>query len=125
MNQRVDGAHVREADLRHLESLWDGALGAAFAAFRAMAGPEVALAAALVETGIGLHGLGHHVPSPGELLIGDLCLARASRLLAHHAPRHTQIAFAGAIERAAATSAGGEGAGSIRDLLTAALEGGR
>lgn len=121
----MNGLDVAEADLRHLESLWTGPLGEAFAAYRDRAANQVALAAALVETGIGLHGLGRHVPSPGKLLIGDLCLARASRLLAHHASRDTQIAFAAAIEQAAATSAGGEGPGPIRTLLLAALKDGR
>lgn len=116
---------VGEADLHHLESLWDGPLGAAYAEFRDRAGAEVALAAALVETGVGLHELGRDVPSPGDLLIGDLCLARASRLLANHAARETQIAFAAAIEHAAASAAAGDGPGSIRALLLASLKDGR
>jgi hypothetical protein len=117
-------AGLRKADLRHLESLWSGPLGEAFAAFRALAEPSVALAAALVETGIGLHGLGRGVPSPGDLLVGDLCLARASRLLADHAPSRVQIAFSDAIERVAAAAAGGDAPAPVRGLLVAALEAG-
>lgn len=118
----MNGIEIRDADLRHLESLWEGPLGDAFLDFRSMAPAEVALAAALVETGITLHGLGRHVPSPADLLVGDLCLARASRLLANHASSVTQIAFSNAIEQAAAASAGGRGPGSIRALLVAALK---
>src|SRR2546423_115962 len=68
---------------------------------------RVALAAALVETGVTLQGLGGRGAPAGELLIGDLCLARASRLLADAGDQDLQVAFARAVERVAAESAAG------------------
>jgi hypothetical protein len=110
-------------DLRHLESHWQGTLGEAYREHRRRWPPKLALAAALVETGITLHGLGRSVPSPLDLLLGDLCLARASRLLAHEAGRAVQIGFARAIEQAASAPAEGMAVPALRELLGRALEG--
>jgi hypothetical protein len=114
---------VLSPDLRHLEIHWEGSLGEAYRAHRHRWPPKLALAAALVETGVGLHGLGRTVPSPVDLLLGDLCLARASRLLANEAGRVVQIAFARAIELAASAPTSGADLPMIRELLGRALEG--
>jgi hypothetical protein len=111
-----------DADLLHLSGLWEGRLGDAYAAYRTLGPPKVALAAALVETGIDLHGLGSHVASPAELLMGDLCFARASRLLAEEATYDVQVGVARAIEHAAADAAAGDGSASVRQRLRAVLE---
>ena len=118
-----EGTDVLDAELTHLETLWDGRLGDAYRHYATSAPPRLALAAALVESGIVLHGLGSHLASPGNLLLGDLCLARASRLVAEEAGRETQIGFARAIERAATHAATGLGSASVRTLLTAVIEG--
>lgn len=118
-----DGTDVLDAELTHLEALWDGRLGDAYRHYATTARPRLALAAALVESGIGLHGLGSHLASPGNLLLGDLCLARASRLVAEEADGETQIGFARAIEQAAAEAATGLASTSVRTLLTAVIEG--
>jgi hypothetical protein len=56
--------------------------------------------------------------------MGDLCLARSSRLLAGAAPQRVQIAFARAIETLSAAAASGSSALSprTRELLLRAFE---
>jgi hypothetical protein len=115
-------AELLEADLRHLDGLWQGPLGDAYQHYRRLSDPRLALAAALVEIGIGLHGLGSHVATPGDLLLGDLCLARSSRLLAEAAGRFLQVRIARAIEHAAALAASGTSDLPVRALLTTAIE---
>ena len=117
-----------EPDLDRLESLWSDGLGDAFRAYqdsvRAFASdvqPKLALAAALIEVGVRLQGLGGPAATPTTLLIGDLCLARGSRLLADHAPLPVQVAFARAIETVSAAAASDVAAPSTRDLLRLSL----
>ena len=57
--------------------------------------------------------------------MGDLCLARSSRLLADAATQQVQIAFASAIEVLASAAAAGEAAPAAREILLQALEAGR
>ena len=123
---------VIEPELERLESLWTGGLSDAYRAYlKAVAGyervsqPKLALAAALVEVGIELQGLGQKAAPPPALLMGDLCLARSSRLLAGAAPQSLQVAFAAAIESMASAAAAGTEARPIRELLLAALKAGR
>jgi hypothetical protein len=108
-------------DIRHLEELWSEGIEEAYQHYRHQTEHHLALAAALVEAGIGLHGLGRHIASPRELLLGDLCLARASRLLAERASHAAQVAFAASIERVAGAAASRRHAPSLRRLLTAAV----
>jgi hypothetical protein len=54
-------------------------------------------------------------------LIGDLCLARGSRLLADHAPLAVQVAFARAIESVSSSAASRQPAPSTRQLLVQSL----
>jgi hypothetical protein len=115
-------AGIRERDLESLDSIWSGGLGEAWEAYRDHhADGRVALAAALVETGVSLQGLGVHTAPAGELLIGDLCLARASRLLADAGDRELQVAFARAVETVSAQAAAGQAVSPIRELLQTAL----
>ena len=113
------------ANLAGLESVWDGAMSDAYAFFRHQARPEVALAATLVESAVALQDLGRTAPDPPRLLLGDLCLARASRLLADTHDTELQVAFAEAVERIAAQAAGGPAARELRELLVAAILGRR
>lgn len=135
------------ANLAGLESVWDGSMSKAYAFFRHQvrpvargespleAGapgnpghqhpPEVALAAALVESAAALQDLGGTAPEPAQLLLGDLCLARASRLLAETGDTRLQVAFALAVERVAAEAAGGPASQGLRELLVAAITGQR
>ncbi len=119
MRRSVD---IADRDLESLDSIWSGGLGDAYEAYRDRhRDGRVALAAALVETGVTLQGLGVHTAPAGELLIGDLCLARASRLLADAGDQDLQVAFARAVERVAAEAAGGQPVSAIRDLLQSVL----
>ncbi len=125
-------AQVIDRDLTRLEGLWEDGLSDAFRAYEqavtgyaASARPKLALAAALVEVGIRLQGLGGRAAAPPTLLMGDLCLARSSRLLADAAPRSVQIAFARAIEEMASAAASGRPAPHTRALLLHAFESGR
>ena len=107
--------------LSELESVWQAGMSEAYAVFRPHAAPEVALAAALVESAVDLQQLGRGVPEPPHLLLGDLCLARGACLLAHTRDQRLQIAFARVLERVAAAAAGGPGARPLREQLIAAI----
>jgi hypothetical protein len=111
-------------ELEAIEPLWKGGLEDAYSVYReatgAMAeerGDKVALAAALVEVALGLQRLGKPAPPAPDLLRGDLCLARASRLLADTRDQRIQVAFARAIEEQAAAAAAGQPAPDARVRL--------
>jgi hypothetical protein len=119
---------VLEPELDRLEDLWSDGLAETYRAylehvahFAADAQPRLALAAALVEVGIRLQGLGGPAAAPTTLLMGDLCLARGSRLLADHAPLAVQVAFARAIEAMSTAAASCMQPAPTRQLLRQAL----
>jgi hypothetical protein len=120
---------VIDRELERLEGLWADGLSDAYRSylgavqsFDADAQPKLALAAALIEVGIRLQGLGGPAAPPAALLMGDLCLARASRLLADTASQHLQVAFAGAIEEMASAAASSVLGRPVRELLLNAFE---
>ena len=122
---------VAERDLERLDGLWDDGLSEAYRAyleavdrFERSAQPRLALAAALVEVGVRLQGLGGKAAAPPSLLMGDLCLARASRLLADAAPKSIQVAFARAIEQMSSAAASDQAMPDARELLLSAFEAG-
>jgi len=115
-------APVRE--LVRLEELWADGLSDSYRAYAHAVEPfhpeaqaKLALAAALIEVGVKLQGLGGPAAAPAVLLVGDLCLARASRLLADAAPQKLQVAFARAVEEMSAAAASGEPSRPARELL--------
>ena len=117
-----------ERELDRLESLWSDGLSDTYRAYLDSAGhfcpdtqPRLALAAALIEVGVKLQGLGGRAAPPTTLLMGDLCLARGSRLLADHAPLAAQVAFARAIESLSSAAASEAPAPAARELLQDAL----
>jgi hypothetical protein len=119
---------VPERELVRLEGLWSDGLSDAYRAyqedvsqFEPDAQPKLALAAALIEIGIRLQGLGGRAAPPTVLLMGDLCLARGSRLLADNAPREVQVAFAEAIQAMSSAAAAEQSVPSTRQLLQRAL----
>lgn len=119
---------VAERDLERLQGLWEDGLSEAYRSyleaverFERSAQPKLALAAALVEIGVRLQGLGGKAAAPPRLLMGDLCLARASRLLADAAPESIQVAFARAIEELSAAAASEQSAPHTRELLLRAF----
>ena len=123
---------VIDRELDRLEGLWDEGLADAYrsyldaaAAYHTANQPKLALAAALVEMGVRLQGLGGRAAPPATLLMGDLCLARSSRLLADAAPQGLQIAFASAIELMSSAAAARQDPPSARALLLRAFEAGR
>jgi len=114
-----------DQDLVRLEGLWDGGLSGIYDVYfeaAPSAHPQVLLAAALVEEGIALQNVGGRAADAAQLLLGDLCLARASRLLAASASMPLQVSFARAIEAVSAAAAAGDGLKSVRQLLLRALE---
>jgi hypothetical protein len=120
---------VIDRELDRLEGLWADGLSDAYksylggvGAFDADAQPKLALAAALIEVGLRLQGLGGPAAPPAALLMGDLCLARASRLLADAASQGVQVAFAAAIEEMASSAASGTLGRPVRELLLNAFE---
>jgi hypothetical protein len=120
---------VADRDLQRLEGLWEDGLSdvyrsylEAVAVYETAAQPRLALAAALVEVGISLQGLGGRAAAPPTLLMGDLCLARSSRLLADAAPQSVQVAFARAIEEMSSAAASGRSIPQTRELLLRAFE---
>ncbi|MDQ6691350.1 MAG: hypothetical protein M3Z13_01140, partial [Candidatus Dormibacteraeota bacterium] len=89
---------IVERELESIESLWKGGIEEALEGYRAATSflgsrhsERVALAAALVEVAVDLQQLGGEAPSPTDLLRGDLCLARASRLLAQTRQQRLQV----------------------------------
>jgi hypothetical protein len=118
-----------DRELDRLESLWEDGLSETYrsymeavAAHEPAAQPKLALAAALVEIGVRLQGLGGRAAAPPTLLMGDLCLARSSRLLAGAASQAVQVAFAQAIEDMSSAAASGAPAPAPRLLLLNALK---
>ena len=119
-------APARELD--RLESLWADGLSDAYHAYLETVGsfaadvqPKLALAAALIEIGVRLQGLGGRAAPATTLLMGDLCLARGSRLLADHAPLAVQVAFAHAIESVSSAAAAAQPTPATRPLLVSSL----
>jgi len=117
-----------EPELDRLQGLWSDGLSDAYRAylesvshFAAEVRPRLALAAALIEVGVRLQGLGGHAAPATTLLMGDLCLARGSRLLADHAPLAVQVAFARAIESVSSAAASEQPAPATRLLLEQSL----
>ncbi len=117
-----------DRELDRLEGLWSDGLAERYESyldavvhFEPDVQPRLALAAALIEAGIRLQGLGGRAAPPTTLLVGDLCLARGSRLLADNAPLAVQVAFARAIEAASAAAAAEQPAPDLRQLLRQAL----
>ena len=119
-------ATIAPADLDGIEFLWEDGLRAAHAAYLEQEPREpLALAAALVETALREQRLGGPAAAAPALLVADLCLARASRLLAYHAPVPVQVAFARLVELAAAAAAEGRPQPDVRAGVLAALGAGR
>ena len=121
---------IVQNELESLETLWETGLQDAYRDYLGATGTlveenrdRVALAAALVEVALRLQRLGGRAASPPDLLRGDLCLARASRLLADARDQHLQIAFARAIEDTSAAAAGGRAPEPVRKRLLAAIVG--
>lgn len=119
---------VLEPELDRLHDLWSDGLSDAYRAYLESVGhfagevrPKLALAAALIEVGVRLQGLGGRAAPPATLLMGDLCLARGSRLLADHAPLEVQVAFARAIETVSSAAASEQPAPVTRQLLHQSL----
>lgn len=128
-----------QVHLAGLESVWDGGMRDAYAFYRPHASPAVALAAAMVESAMELQEIGERAPDPPHLLLGDLCLARASRLLAETRDQRLQVGFARAVEHVASAAAsgsarnrdggvrisrgesGGPSSAQLRSLLVAAI----
>lgn len=120
-----------DRELDRLESLWEDGLSETYRSYleavayhEPTAQAKLALAAALVEIGVRLQGLGGRAAAPPTLLMGDLCLARSSRLLADAATQAVQVAFAQAIEEMSAAAASGAAAPATRELLLHALQAG-
>jgi hypothetical protein len=121
-------AAVLDRELQRLEGLWDDGLSVSYRSYLdavAMHSPDLqprlALAAALVEVGLRLQGLGGPAAPPAALLMGDLCLARSSRILTDWASKPVQIAFARAVEEMSGAAASRVDAPRVRDLLVHAL----
>ncbi len=119
---------VLDRELTRLESLWDDGLSESYRSYLDAAADyapdmqaRLALAAALVEVGLGLQGLGGPAAPPTALLMGDLCLARSSRILTDYAAKPVQVAFARAVEQLSSAAAARADAPSVRELLTRAL----
>jgi hypothetical protein len=115
---------IIDRELERLDGLWEDGLSDAYrsyldsvSGFGAASQPKLALAAALIEVGVRLQGLGGPAAPAPTLLIGDLCLARASRLLADAAPQKVQVAFARAIEHMSVAAASGRAVAPARELL--------
>jgi hypothetical protein len=117
-----------DPELDRLEGLWSDGLSDTYRVYLESVShfapdvqPRLALAAALIEVGVRLQGVGSSAAPPTTLLMGDLCLARGSRLLADHAPLAVQVSFARAIEAVASAAAAEHAAPATRQLLQKSL----
>jgi hypothetical protein len=110
-------------ELVHLEHVWESGMRDAYTSYRLHAERPVALAAAMVEAAARLQGLGGAAADAVNLLLGDLCLARASRLVAGTGDQRLQVGFARVIERTAAWAAGGSPAPPLREQLVTLISG--
>jgi hypothetical protein len=115
---------IVEAELDRLGDLWSNGLAETYRSYvDALSDhdpalqPKLALAASLIEVGLRLQGLGGRAAPPPTLLMGDLCLARGSRLLTEAASKPVQVAFARAIEGLSAAAASGKPSAPVRELL--------
>jgi hypothetical protein len=125
----MSSVQVIDRELDRLESLWEDGLSETYRSYlealadhEAGARSKLALAAALIEIGVRLQGLGGRAAAPTSLLMGDLCLARSSRLLADAATQSVQVAFALAIEQMSSAAASGADAPATRELLLRAFQ---
>jgi hypothetical protein len=125
----MSAVNVVSRELERLEGLWEDGLSDAYRSYMDAVGdfetadqPRLALAAALIEVGVRLQGLGARAAAAPTLLMGDLCLARSSRLLADAAPQSVQVAFARAIEEMSCAAAAERPAPHTRELLRHAFE---
>ena len=121
-------AMVLEQELGRLEGLWAQGLAELYRTYldevdghEPEVQPKLALAAALVEVGVRLQGLGGTAAPPAALLMGDLCLARSSRILTDSASQPIQIAFARAVEELSGAAASDTEMPAVRGLLIRAL----
>jgi hypothetical protein len=110
-------------ELTHLQHVWESGMRDAYTTYRVHADRPVALAAAMVEAATILQGLGGAAADAVDLLLGDLCLARASRLVANTGDLRLQVGFARAIERTAAWAAGASPTPPLREQLVAVISG--
>ena len=115
---------IIEVELDRLEDLWSDGLSETYRSYvEALSDhdpavrPKLGLAASLIEVGLRLQGLGGRAAPPPTLLMGDLCLARGSRLLTEAASKPVQVAFARAIEGLSASAASGKASAPVRELL--------
>jgi hypothetical protein len=122
-------AQVIDQELGRLDGLWEDGLSDNYRHYLDVVNsydpavqPKLALAAALIEAGIQLQGLGGRAAPAAELLMGDLCLARASRILADTGSQSLQVGFARAIEEVSAAAAAGRAGRPVRNLLVDAIE---
>jgi len=121
-------AMVLERELDRLEGLWAEGLAELYRTYldevdghEPELQPKLALAAALVEVGVRLQGLGGPAAPAAALLMGDLCLARSSRILTDSASQPIQIAFARAVEELSGAAASNSEMPAVRGLLIRAL----
>jgi hypothetical protein len=121
-------AMVLERELDRLEGLWAEGLAELYGTYldevdghEPELQPKLALAAALVEVGVRLQGLGGPAAPAAALLMGDLCLARSSRILTDSASQPIQIAFARAVEELSGAAASDSEMPAVRGLLIRAL----
>jgi len=121
-------AMVLERELDRLEGLWAEGLAELYRTYldevdghEPELQPKLALAAALVEVGVRLQGLGGPAAPAAALLMGDLCLARSSRILTDSASQPIQIAFARAVEALSGAAASDGEMPAVRGLLVRAL----
>lgn len=108
-------------ELAGIEPLWEDRLSHAYDGYPTASDYRVRLAAALVEVAVDLQALGGPAAGPADLLAGDLCLARASRLLAEAGDQALQISFARAVEAVSGSAAAGRPVPEIAGLLRQAL----
>jgi hypothetical protein len=120
---------VVDRELGRLEGLWADGLSDSYRSYLDAVSDhsserqhQLALAAALVEVGLRLQGLGDRAAPAVQLLLGDLCLARSSRILTDVASHPVQIAFARAVEELSGAAAADTSAPPVRDLLVNALK---
>src|SRR5437660_126330 len=93
------------SNLNQLEAVWEAGMNRRYAFYRDRTAGLPSLSLSLLETAADLQKLGGQAPGARDLLLGDLCLARAFRIVAEFGAPQFQLRVVRCFERLASLAA--------------------